>query len=451
MARDRKKVVWFEGMTLDPHHFQQWDRYQQGTIDARLQAIEPHNWGLVRLDVDEERLDNGELALTECTCILPDGLVIDMPDSSPLPNVRNVQESFPGDETRVRAVLAVPAERQNGRNVQLRTAPQQRDTRFIAESIDVHDENSGENERPVEVAQTNVQLRFANETQQGYSTLPLVEIERTTSGFSLSDHFLPPCLHLDASDRLTELTRQTLELLVSQSDELVERREDAFSQRELSPSDVMALNLLGTVNSYIPQFKHYHSHGQHHPRELFRTLTDLAGELSTYVRDAQVHPRDLPTYQHEMPGEGFQQLETILRRMIGAASPSSDYERIALERDQENLYVASVPRDLLDDAGLFLVARSDQHSEEKLTNALPNMLRVASPDTIDSVLQSYTQALSVETTRRLPTGMPVDDRATYFRLEKRGPFWESILDEEGISIFLPSDFREVEIELMAAL
>jgi type VI secretion system protein ImpJ len=113
--------------------------------------------------------------------------------------------------------------------------------------------------------------------------------------------------------------------------------------------------------------------------------------------------------------------------------------------------VASVSQELLEDAQLFLVTRSDQHSEEQLTNALPSMLRVASPDTIDAVLQSYTQALSVETTRRLPTGMPVDDRATYFRLEKRGPFWESILEEEGIAIFLPSDFRDIEIELMAAI
>ncbi|MBB4070216.1 type VI secretion system protein ImpJ [Salinibacter ruber] len=451
MARDGKKVVWFEGMTLDPHHFQQWDRYQRDTLNARLQAVEPYHWGLMRLNVDEERLENGELALLECTCVLPDGLVIDMPDSDPLPDVRNVQEIFPEDETRVRAVLAVPDERQDGRNVQLRNATQQRETRFVADSVDVRDENSGDNERPVEVAQTNVQLRFTNEAQQGYSTLPLVEIERTTGGFSLGSHFLPPCLHLDASDRLTELARQTLELLVSKSDELVERRQDAFSQRELSPSDVMALNLLGTVNSYIPQFKQYRSHGQHHPRELFRALASLAGELSTYVEDAQVHPRDLPTYQHEAPGEGFQQLETTLRRMIGAATPSSDYERIALEQDQENLYVASLSRDLLADAGLFLVARSDQHSDEKLTNALPNMLRVASPDTIDSVLQSYTQALSVETTGRLPTGIPADDQATYFQLDKRGPFWESVLEEEGIAIFLPSDFSDVEIELMAAL
>lgn len=450
MARDRKKVVWFEGMTLDPHHFQQWDRYQQGLLHARLQAATPYAWGLSRLELDEERLANGELALTECTAVMPDGLMVDVPESSPVPDVRNVQEHFPADAEHARVLLAIPAERQGGRNVQLQNAQQQRETRYIAETVEVRDENSGTNERPVEVARTNVQVRFASEPQQGYSTLPLAEIERRAGGFSVNDSFLPPCLHLNASERLTEQTRQSLELLVSKSDELSERQEDTFSQRELSPSDVRALNLLGTINSYIPHLKQLHAHGQTHPKELFQTLTALAGELSTYLEDAPVHPRDLPTYEHSAPGEGFRRIETILRQMIGEATPSSDYERVPLDRERENLFVASVRDGLLTDAQLFLVTRSDEHSEEQLTNALPNMLRVASPDTIEAVLQSYTQALNVEPTRRLPTGMPVDDRATYFRLNKRGPFWESILEEGGLAIFRPSDFSDVEIELMAS-
>lgn len=451
MARDQKKLVWFEGMTLDPQHFQQWDRYRRGVLQARLQAIAPCGWGFSELDIDEERLANGELGLTSCTAVMPDGLVVDVPDSSPTPDVRNVQEHFPADEDRTLALLAIPAERQDGRNVQLRNSQDQRETRFIAESIDIRDENSGTNERPVEVARTNVQVRFASEAQRGYSTLPLAELKRTAGGFTLSNRFLPPCLHLSASTRLRELTRQTLELLVSKSDELSGRREDIFSQRELSPADIMTINLLGTVNSYIPQFKQFENDAHHHPKELFRTLTRLAGELSTYIENAPVHPRDLPTYDHGAPGEGFDRVETILRQMIGAATPSSDYERVTLEQEQESLFVASVRKELLEEAQIFLVTRSDQHSEEQLTNALPNMLRIASPNTIDSVLQSYTSALGLKPTRRLPTGMPVDDRATYFRLEKQGPFWESILEEEGIAVFLPSDFRNLETELVAAL
>lgn len=450
MARDQKKVVWFEGMTLDPHHFQQWDRHQQGVLNARIRAVAPYGWGLARLEIDEDRLANGELALLEAAGIMPDGLAFDVPESSPLPDARNVQDHFPATEETIRVLLAIPAERPGGRNVQLQGTNQQRETRFVAQSLDVSDENTGANERPVEVARTNVQLRFAAETQQGYSTLPIAEVVRTAGGYALREQFIPPCLYLSASERLMTMARQVLELLVTKSGDLQEHQQNARSQRELSPSDIMALNLLGAINAYIPQLNQHHESAQDHPKALFQTLIALAGQLSTFVENAPVHPRDLPTYDHSAPSESFNRIEAILRQMLGEATPSSNYERIGLERQRDSLLVASARKELLQQAQLFLVTRSERHSEEQLTNALPGMLRIASPNTIDKVLQSYTRALNVESTRRLPTGMPVDNQATYFKLEKRGPFWDSILDEEGLAIFLPSDFRDIDVDLMAA-
>jgi type VI secretion system protein ImpJ len=438
-------------MTLDPHHFQQWDRHRSDDLNARIRAASPSAWGIAELAIDESRLSNGELALQACSGVMPDGLVFDVPDGSPLPDPRNVHDHLPPTEDRMRVELAIPSDREEGRNVQLQGTNHQRETRWVAESYEVSDENTGSNTRPVEVARTNVQLRFASESLQGYSTIPIAEIIRKEGGFGLSDRFLPPCLHLNASARLMELTRQMLELLVSKSTSLSEHKDNAFAQRELSPSDITALNLLGTIRGYIPQLNQLHAGGHEHPRDLFRILVALAGELSTYIQSSPVHPRDLPTYDHNVPSEGFNRIETILRQMLGEATPSSNYERVPLKRRRESLLVASVQPKLLEEAQLFLATRSDNHSEEQLTNALPSMLRIASPDTIEKVLQSYTRALEVSATRRLPTGMPVDSQATYFRLEKRGPFWDSIVDEQALAIFLPSDFRDLDVGLMAAL
>lgn len=438
-------------MTLDPHHFQHWDRHRSSVLNARLRAVSPDSWGFSRLEIDEERLANGELALKECAGIMPDGLVFDMPKSSSLPDARTVQDHFSSTEERLRVQLAVPTERQGGRNVQLQGANKQGETRFTAESVEVPDENTGANERPIEVARTNAEFQFAGGPEKGYSTLPLAEIVRSAGGFSLSDRFLPPCLHLSVSDRLAGMARRILELLVTKSIDLSNHKNDVFDQRELSPSDVMTINMMGTIHSYIPVLKQFNVHGQEHPKVLFQTLVALAGELSTYIEKTPVHPRDLPTYEHSTPSEGFDRIETILRQMIGEATPSSSHERISLTRQRESLLVASVRREVLEEGQLFVATRSDRHNEEQLANALPSMLRVASPDTIDKVLQSYTRALDVAATRRLPTGMPVDNQATYFKLEKRGPFWDSILDEGELAIFLPSDFRDIDVDLIVSM
>ena len=448
MGKDSKRLVWFEGMTLDPHHFQQWDRHRDGVIDARLRAVAPEGWGLASCSIDEERLANGELSVKECTCVMPDGLVVDVPDVSPAPDVRNVKEHLSATNDRIRVLLSVPAGRPNGRNVTLQGSTHNRETRFVAESKRVLDENTGDNKRPVEVAHTNVQIRFADESQQGFSTLPIAEVQRAGGGFALSDEFVPPALYLRASDRLMEMTRQMLELLVSKSSNLSEHQDEIVGQREFSPSDILSLNLLGTLNAFIPVLSQHHVSGNSHPRDLLTTLTSLAGQLSTYVDGATVQPRNLPTYDHNAPSEAFNAIETTLRQMLGEATPSSSYQQFPFHAESESLFVADVDGGVLEDARLFLQARSDQHTETQLSNGLPEMLRVASPDTIDGVLQSYTQALNIEPTQRVPANMPVDKQATYFKVEKRGPFWEAILDEKGIAIFVPSDW-EVELELMA--
>jgi type VI secretion system protein ImpJ len=450
MSRDGKQVVWFEGMTLDPHHFQQWDRHRDRVLRDRLRAVTPDGWGLTRLQIDEERLANGSLAVEACAGVMPDGLVVDVPGASPVPEARDVQEHVPATDDTVRVCLAVPADRADGRNVQRRGSDQDRTPRFVAERAAVVDENTGDTERPVEVAHPNVELRFADEPQQGYSTLPIAEVERTAAGFALSDTFVPPCLALGASDRLTELTGALLERLVAKSGELADYRDEALAQRELTPSEVTSLGALGTLNAFIPRLRQYHADAQSHPRALFRTLTALAGRLSTYVEDAPVAPRDLPVYDHADPTDAFVRVEQVLRTLLGDSAPSADYQRIPLDRTRENLLEASVEASVLTDAQLFLVVRSDDHPESQLTDTLPEMLRVASPGTIDDVLQSYTQALSVTPTRRLPANMPVDNQATYFKMEKRGPFWDAIQEEEGVAVFVPSEFQDVDVDLMAA-
>ncbi len=49
MTSSRNKVVWYEGMTLDPQHFQQWDCYHEDRIDARIRGLSRLGWGFTDL------------------------------------------------------------------------------------------------------------------------------------------------------------------------------------------------------------------------------------------------------------------------------------------------------------------------------------------------------------------------------------------------------------------
>ena len=449
MPQDSQRVVWHEGMTLDPHHFQQWDRHRRRALDARSSMTSRYDRGVATLDIDQERLTNGELAVRSCSGLMPDGLPFDIPDHDAAPAPRNVEDAFEATAETIPVFLTIPADRPQGGNVLRQGDDNRRETRFIAETASVPDENTGSDERRVEVAQANVQLRFGGEPLEAYTALPIARITREAGGtFALDDDFIPPCLRIGASNVLMTIARRLLERLTAKSDELTERQRNASAQRELSPGDVTAMGLLGAVNTFIPVLNHHYT-AQSHPEALYATLLALAGQLSAYLPEADVQPRRFPEYDHSDLAACFHPLDQTLRDMLGGAKPAANYVQLDLQQKRENLYVSSAAPELLKSGQFFVVARAPGRVEEKLIETVPRKLRVASPDDIEKVIRSYTRALPIEHTHRLPVGMPVDDQASYFRLQQRGPFWEAIEEATEIALFIPSDVEDVDLELVA--
>src|SRR5690606_33854573 len=126
----------------------------------------------------------------------------------------------------------------------------------------------------------------------------------------------------------------------------------------------------------------------------------LAGHLTAFTPGVSTPPRHYPVYNHADLSACFGALDAILMEVLGGAAPKANYTRVPLEEQRENLYFARPDGALLETAQFFLVARTDQIPEARLTQDLPQMIRIASPDTIDAVLRSYTRALSVDHTHR---------------------------------------------------
>lgn len=449
MAADSRRVVWFEGMVLDPHHLQQMDRHQRTMLQARLRAAQRFDWGFTALDIDEERLTNGDFVLRSARGVLPDGLWVDMPGETPLPAARPIHDLFPPTRDVLTVFLAIPAERTGGANILLNGTEQRRETRYSALTTQVVDETTGAEERPIDVAQTNVSIRVAGETLDAYVTLPLAEIVRDASGhYRLQDGFIPPVLRIGASAQLAALSNRLSERLFAKHAELAARWRSAGAQRELTPADVTAQALLNTVAEFAPRIEHLRASNAH-PEDLFREMLGLAGRLSAAVPEASVSPREFPAYAHAEPSKGFAALTALIERLLGGAAPRANYTRIPFTRISEGLSTAKLDGALLSGNSLFLAVRHPSMSSEQLANELVSILRVASPDTIDAVLRSYTRALPVDVATRLPSALPVDRSAGYFELKRSGPFWDAIREAGALSVFVPSEYAAADLELLA--
>ncbi|NBB85621.1 MAG: type VI secretion system baseplate subunit TssK [Bacteroidetes bacterium] len=450
MAQFDKRVVWYEGMTLDPHHFQQWDRHVAQQLHTRMQATMAHGWGFMELGIDRDRLANGTLALTRCRGVMSDGLVFDIPDTDPLPEPRAVEEAFPATAEVLEVALAVPAHRTDGGNIERAGSPAGREPRFTTETLTVPDDTTGADERPVEVAHGRFRLLFGGEPRQALRTMKLAEVVRTSSGvYQLREGFIPPCLFMEASDVLMRLARRLLEVMVTRSAELTSRARGIRQQREVSVADVTALGLASAINTYLPVVKHHHASGTSHPEVFFEVMLELGGQLSIYADAKPLPVRDFPVYDHGAPSEPFATLDTAVREMLGGAAPPSNFTEVPLNTSGENLYTATLEAAMLSGSALYLIARDGSMPAHRRAAELPLMLRIATPDTIDPVLRSYTRALPVDHATTLPGGVPVDEEATYFQLQQTGPFWEAITKEQALALYVPPDFRDVSFDLIA--
>ncbi|MBN1757114.1 MAG: type VI secretion system baseplate subunit TssK, partial [Chitinispirillaceae bacterium] len=55
---ENSKVVWKEGMFLQPQHFQQAERFMFNTINDRMAVYHPFFYGTFEVDVDRDALVN---------------------------------------------------------------------------------------------------------------------------------------------------------------------------------------------------------------------------------------------------------------------------------------------------------------------------------------------------------------------------------------------------------
>src|SRR5690606_32411980 len=101
------KVIWSEGMLLQPQHLQQHDRFLQTTLEARVSVLRPYSWGFSSLKFDEQQLAQGKLALLSCTAVLPDGTPLTLPACDDL----QLPLDIPEDARIVLVVLALPSRR----------------------------------------------------------------------------------------------------------------------------------------------------------------------------------------------------------------------------------------------------------------------------------------------------------------------------------------------------
>src|ERR1700722_3935838 len=179
-GRDRpsmttRAVHWHDGMFLRPHHFQTAGRYQDHVADRNEKWDLHFNWGLRAIEIDLDALTNFRFAVRSLKARLPDGTPVALPEDAVLPAL-DLKPAFE-QEQRVTIFLAVPVLHLGKANVAATASAD--GVRFLLQTQELEDENTGVNPQRVQVRVLNLKLLLSTQDQSGYEVLPIARIEKS--------------------------------------------------------------------------------------------------------------------------------------------------------------------------------------------------------------------------------------------------------------------------------
>jgi type VI secretion system protein ImpJ len=444
------KVVWHEGMYLGPHHFQVQSQTFEDLVHFSTSSLWFAPYGVISCKLDPEALQNGMLSLVHARGLFPDGLAFEMPDADAVPPVLNINDLFSATRESLIVQLAVPARRPDGPNCALDSEPSPVELRFRAEMLTLPDENTGRDEKQIQVGRKNIRFVVDGQDTPGLVTLPVARVLRDGSGrFIFDPSYIPPCLQISASERLLVIARTLVDILDEKSASLSRaRRATAQGRAGYSSEEIASFWFVHTVNESLSVLRHLSVSERGHPEQLYLEMSRLAGALCTF--GLQSHPETLPAYNHDDLEKCFGPLNQHIRAHLELVVPSNCVQipLVAAGRNFRNGDV--LDQRCLDRARWILAVRAET-GEAEIIAKTPRLVKVCSKDLLPELVKTALPGMGLVHLPIPPSAIAPKVEFQYFGLSRTGSCWEHIVQTRKVGVYIPDDLPGVELELLVVL
>ncbi len=437
------KVVWTEGLFLQPQHLQQQERYVERLVRTSTAGLRPFAWGLTALELDTDLLTLGKFALRSAAGILPDGTPFSVPGDVDHPRPLDLPENA----RNMLVHLMLPVRQPGG----VESAPPEMVetvARFATGEHEAADTNAGyQSSATVPIGKLRLRYALEGEARSGYTSAGLARIVEVRADRSavLDDAYIPPVLVCSASGVLAGFLSQLQGLLHHRAEALAGRVSETATRGAAEIADYLLLQL---CNRYEPLVTHLAAiGGQLHPEDLYRMAVSLAGELATFT-ETRKRPASYPAYKHDDLQATFRPVIAALRQALSAVLEQTAVP-IPLQERKFGIRVGPIlDRGLVTDATWVLAIKA-QMPTETLRRSFPNLVKIGPVEQIRELINVALPGVAVRALPVAPRQLPYYAGTSYFELDRSSPYWAALARSGGIAIHVTGDVPGLEMECWA--
>ncbi len=436
------KVVWSEGMFLSPQHFQQQERYIERYVNGKCDAYGAYGWGVSEFEIDQQLLKLGKLSVISAKGVFPDGTPFSVPDLNDPPPVIELGANLHD----VVVSIAIPVRRPGAIDV-LSEENTQGLARYYLSAMQIRDvTEEGSENLNVDVAKLRTKLLLDTDDLSGYTSVGVLKISETREDkdIILDDQYIPTCLDINVSSRLSGFMTELVGLLRHRADSIAGRLADASRGGTAEIADYMMLQLINRIEPYA---NHLSTIQGLHPLEMYAETIQMVGELSTFVAKNK-RPPEFARYLHDDLTKTFVPMMAGLRKCLAMVYEQTAVSMPLVEK-KFGIRVSEITDRSMLATGMFILAVRADVAEEVIRSRFPAQIKIGPVERIRQLVNAAMPGIQLKPLPVAPRQIPFRSGYCYFELEKNSTFWKELQTSGGFALHIGGDFPGLELEFWA--
>ncbi len=432
--RFEEDIHWADGLFLQPHHLQRFQRSMKLRLHAERSFYLPHTCGLIDFEIDSDALANYRVVVKHVSAVMPSGEEISMPGNSVIPPL-DLSVELETHREEFTVYLALPLWSEHDANLS-EDGDSRSKRQFSIHETQLRDENSGDNEISMARHRLNARLTTDFQDNSDLELLPVLRLrplyrEAAEATLELERDFIPPYLVISADCPLLSMAVElNIQLRNRRNKILHDLTESGYTPENLSGTGLHSILQLRTLNCYGDRLASLLSSGRLTPFGLYLELKSLLGELAALqpLRDFG----DVEEYNHLDCGSQFRELLMHIRSLIMAEGVSS-YIRLdfteSVGRPGRMLGLKDEHLVIADEYYLALRCDGDPRRVVGAVESGDNF-KLVNP----SAASSRVRGVKLTEMRYPPRFLPALSNTIWFKLDrKESPrIWAEICNERGL-------------------